>query len=102
MENKENKRPGALFDDDVVSMTSSEMERQVEEELARMVEKAGDEEAPEPLQLSFKKDEEDYAKYILREEIERLKGIISKLQSSNLEIFNIIEALEESNKDEKL
>lgn len=49
MDNKENKRPGALFDDDVVSMTSSEMERQVEEELARRIQEAGGEEAQEPL-----------------------------------------------------
>jgi hypothetical protein len=56
---KENGKPGALFDDDVRSMTSSEMERQVEEELARMVQQAGDEEVQDARPLSFDQDDED-------------------------------------------
>ena len=58
MENKENERPGGT-EDDRVSMTSSEVERRVEAELARMVEDAGEGEAPEPLRLSFDKDDDD-------------------------------------------
>ena len=59
MHNKENRRPGALLDDDVVSVSASEAERQLEEELARVAGDPGEGELQERSQTSLDEDEDD-------------------------------------------
>ena len=59
MHNKENRRPGALLDDDVVSVSASEAERQLEEELARLAGDPGEGELQERSQMSLEQDDDD-------------------------------------------